>query len=186
MLDSPQPALSPPPTPPKQRKRKPDPFLELANTPVSSPLASPGSPASQGEGDESALKKLVLTPLLFASFVISLFLVDRRNRAYRLAEHPPSRASSWRTYFSPRQWLDPQPYQNPANSTWEAHGSDGDDEPDRGKQWVVGKKHRNVARLEFSEAFEMRGKIMVALGVGWTLGILALLWSAKRLVQVVW
>ncbi|KAL1635684.1 hypothetical protein SLS58_010122 [Diplodia intermedia] len=216
------PASSPPPTPPKQRKRKPDPFRELASTPLPSPLASPGSPesfASQGKDDESALRKaqsqapsadlrhhqLVLTPFLFASFIISLFLVDRRSRAYRLAEHPAPRGSSWLTYFSPWQWLDPQPYpyQNPTNSTWQdanagkAQGSDGgisgvngQADLDRGKradkQWFIGKKHRKVARLEFMEAFEMRGRIMLALGVAWTLGILALLWSARRLVQVLW
>ncbi|KAL0254685.1 hypothetical protein SLS55_009207 [Diplodia seriata] len=156
------PASSPPPTPPKQRKRKPDPFRELASTPLPSPLASPGSPesfASQSKDDESALRK----------------------------------------------WLDPQPYpyQNPTNSTWQdanagkAQGSDGgipgfngQADLDRGKRadkrWFIGKKHRKVARLEFMEAFEMRGRIMLALGVAWTLGILALLWSARRLVQVLW
>ncbi|KAL1631978.1 hypothetical protein SLS56_004183 [Neofusicoccum ribis] len=206
MSDSPQATLSPPTTPPKQRKRKPDPFLDLANSPIASPLASPHSAehdAAPAAGDEPFLKKLVLTPLLFTSFILSLLIVDRRNRAYRLAEHPPSGSSSWWTRFSPWKWLDPQPYQNPGDSTWQdasagqtqgsdgsIPGVDGQAELDRGKQarkqWFVSKKHRKVAKMHFSDAFDMRWKIMVALGIAWTLGILALLWSAKKLARVVW
>lgn len=50
----------------------------------------------------------------------------------------------------------------------------------------MSKKHRKVAKMHFSDAFDMRWKIMVALGIAWTLGILALLWSAKKLARVVW
>ncbi|OJD31072.1 fe-containing alcohol protein [Diplodia corticola] len=210
MSDSSQPVSSPPLTPPKQRKRKPDPFRELASTPLPSPLGSPGSPgsfASQDDGDEPALKKLVLTPLLFASFIISLFLVDRRNRAYRLAEHPPSRSPPWWSYFSPWQWLDPEPYRHMPNSTWQdasasgasgadggVPGIDGRAELDGGRQadrpWFVSKMHRKVVRLEFREAFEMRRRVLVALGVVWTLGVLALVgrWvvATRGFVPVPW
>ncbi|KAH7062477.1 hypothetical protein B0J12DRAFT_238705 [Macrophomina phaseolina] len=211
MSNAPQPSLSPLATPPKQRTRKPDPFLDLANSPIPSPLASPASAdrdASQDEPQEPFLSKLVLTPLLFASFIFSLLIVDRRNRAYRLAEHPPSRSSSWWTRFSPWQWLDPQPYQDPADSTWQdasagkTRGSDGsvpgiDRQADLGKRkhtkdkqgqkrWFVGKKHRKIARLEFGEALEMRWKVMIALAVLSALVLLAMLWFAKKLVQGVW
>lgn len=144
-----------------------------------------------------------MTPVLFTSFIFSLFLVNRRTRAYRVAEHPQSGSSSWWTRFSPWKWIDPEPYQDPSDSTWldanaskpqgsngSVPGVDGQAELDKGKRkrnrWAVGKKHRKVAKLELSEAFDMRWKIMVVLGIAWTLGFLAVVWSAKKLVAVVW
>ncbi|KAK7546917.1 hypothetical protein BKA81DRAFT_132787 [Phyllosticta paracitricarpa] len=195
--------LNTPPTIPSKRKNKktPDPFLDLASAPVPSPLPSPDETRDDSDHSESTLKKVILTPVLFTSFLISLFFVQRRDRAYRVAEHPPL-VSSWWSKFSPWQWLDPEPYQDPTNSTWQkAHGGasgggdgsipgvDGQIEMTRhnGKaQWFTRKKHRKMAKLHFTDAFDMQGKTIVAIILTWSLALWGLYWSAKKLATMVW
>src|ERR1700712_5208671 len=85
-------------------KKPSDPFLKL---PSQSPIHSTTTAGKEREGgaeNESLITKvhrghggiklptrltcsqIILTPVLAATFIISLFLVDRRNRSYRAAE----------------------------------------------------------------------------------------------------
>lgn len=216
---------SPPPSPPATRRRHKkqlsDPFLDLgdAKTPIPTP-SPPSSPTNEpAEPKEPLLtrvriyallaplgpktyahahKQIILTPLLFTSFLLSLFLVNRSDRARRHTSS--SRSSTLLSYFSPYAWIDPEPYQDPTNSTWERRGStthvaphdaisprDADSdaaqqkkEKQKQRSWHLNKKIRKVARLEISDAFEMRGRVMLGMGVvmvGLVLGVwLSLRW----------
>lgn len=130
--------------------------------------------------------KIILTPVLFTSFLLSLFLVNAQNRARRTAAHTPP--SSYLTYLFPSSWLDPEPYQDHNNSTWGRRGATGHVEPNdaiapkdaqldrtrdakeakegkkkRKESWHLNKKIRKIARLEVSDAFESQGKIIVVM-----------------------
>lgn len=139
----------------------------------------------------STFTKVILTPVLFTSFIISLFFVQRRDRAYRVAEHPPA-ASSWWSRFSPWQWLDPEPYQDPSDSTWQKECADGsipgvDGMTRRTKaRWFTRKKHRKMAKLHFTDAFDLQGKTIVAILLTWSVAFWGLYWSAKKLASMVW
>lgn len=154
------PAPSPPscPKPRQRRKKSTDPFLNLSSTPAHSHIP-PASPHSQApEQQESPLTRILVSPLLMTSFVLSLFLVNRRDRQRRAAAHPsPSSASaSLASYFSPRAWLDPEPYQDPASTAWRRRADARADE----KGWFLTKKHRAMTRLEVGDALEMRGSVI--------------------------
>ena len=115
------------------------------------------------------------------SFLLSLFLVNRRDRQRRAAAHPsPSSASaSLASYLSPRAWLDPEPYQDPASTAWRRAGARADE-----KSWFLTKKHRAMTRLEVGDALEMRGSVikgMVAAAVLLVVGaVIAIRWAVER------
>ncbi|KAF2854655.1 hypothetical protein T440DRAFT_464794 [Plenodomus tracheiphilus IPT5] len=195
--------LSPPPSPqsPRRRhkKKKADAFEELALTPVPSRPSSPENPP--GEEEESIITKIILTPILFISFIISLFLVNHRNRARRSKAH--TTYSSILSYLAPSSWLDPEPYQDPTDSTWGRQGAPGhvephdalgpskdastEDQPSPTKKkkktaWHLNNKIRKVAKLEISDAFEMRGRVIAMMLFMIVLGSVAMWMSTRWLV----
>ncbi|KAF1929665.1 uncharacterized protein M421DRAFT_419443 [Didymella exigua CBS 183.55] len=193
---------SPPPSPPAARRRHKkhhdDEFAKLAATPLPSPSLSAGFDDEQKP--EPLLKRIILTPVLFTSFLLSLFLVNAQNRARRTAAHAPP--SSYLIYFFPSSWLNLEPYQDHNDSTWGRRGATGHVEPNdaiapkdgqldgtgearaaregRKKKskvsWHLNKKIRKIARLEVSDAFENQGRmivVMVALMVFTVIGFWA-------------
>ncbi|CAO2648923.1 Nn.00g098720.m01.CDS01 [Neocucurbitaria sp. VM-36] len=184
---------SPPPSPPstrRRRKKKSDPFEELPITPIPSP---PSSPPNELAEEEPLLTKIILTPLYFISFIFSLFIVNYRDRARRTKSHS---SHSFLSYLYPSTWLDPEPYQDPDDSTWGRSSSAGHVEPndaigprkDKGSAggkkkkktpWHLNKKIRKIARLEISDALEMRGTILAGICAALGLGLIAL-WMGMR------
>jgi hypothetical protein len=127
-----------------------------------------------------------MTPLVFTSFILSLLLVDRRYRTWRLSEHPPPNSTFW-SRISLRSWLDPEPYQDPTDTTWQNSSDDNKGHvphPNRAK-WFMQKKHRKVTRLEVSEAFDMSGRVMVFVGSLLVMGVLGLGWAANQALRAV-
>ena len=182
-----------PSTPPSSiqrrfRKHK-DSFSILAEAPVGSSSQDPSENDHMQKKDQqdSLLANIITTPLLFVSFLFSLFLVDRHNRSYRVSEHTHNTSSSsfW-SRISLRSWLDPEPYQDPADTTWQRQLSDEYEgtnaavlRPDR-RRWVTRKKHRRIAKMEFSEAFEMRGTVMLCFIAVAVLGLAGFGWLSMR------
>jgi len=168
--------LMPPVSKPKLRKNKLDPFhLPDAATfsAQNSPLASPKPPEKQ----DNILRRFFITPLLSVSFILALYIVDRRQRHYRAREHPSQTDGASAGWFS-----GPQPYQFAGDGTWrkgptlkmtlpaQDGTSDGIDARDtrilsKGEQWIVRKKHRKVARVQMEDAFELRDKLVWVVGV---------------------
>lgn len=189
---------SPPPSPPSARRRhkkKHDPFEELAKTPLPS---RPATPEDESAEEDSLITRIILTPVLFISFLISLCVVNYRNRVRRANAHSHSRTPSVLDILTPSSWLDPEPYQDPDDSTWDRKGVNGHVEPHdsigprertEGKlqtgarkkrgSWHLHKKIRKVTKLEVSDAFEMRGTIIVIMAI--LMGFSALgMWFGMR------
>ena len=130
---------------------------------------------------EPLLTQLVLTPMLMVSFLLSLFYVDHQQRTWRVAQSSQGHNSSRWNLFSLRTWLDPEPYRDPTNSTWGrtrdfVHPAD-----QNSSVWSIRKKHRKTMNLEFSKAFEMRGRVTGILTVFCLLGFLCAFWTLKKL-----
>jgi hypothetical protein len=120
--------------------------------------------------------------------------VNFRNRANRTRAHS---GTSFLTYLYPSHWLDPEPYQDPDDSRWDRRGLVGHVEPNdaispkqggqdesktrkkKKRSWHLNKKIRKVAKLEVSDAFEMRGRVIVGMVVLMAFGSLAL-WIGVR------
>ncbi|KAF1949361.1 hypothetical protein CC80DRAFT_510591 [Byssothecium circinans] len=196
---------SPPPSPPttRQRPARPrrkkhyhDPFLDLGQINSSSlqttpPNSPPRSPPTQppDEAEDSLLVRIIVTPILFTSFLLSLFLINRSDRLHRAStststSSSPSTTSSKSllSLLSPSSWLGPEPYQDPAHSTWKRRDSHshvspndaispgkeregGSSEAKKREPWYLHKKIRKIAKMEISEALEMRGWVILGMGV---------------------
>ena len=96
------------------------------------------------------------------SFVFSLVLVDRQQRQWRLSQHTPTTAAGWS-----RPWLVPEPYQSPdgppaQSGTANAYSG-----------WYNRKKKRAIAKMEISDAFEMRKRVVFAMFVWSSLALWA-------------
>ncbi|KAH7391785.1 hypothetical protein BKA66DRAFT_412844 [Pyrenochaeta sp. MPI-SDFR-AT-0127] len=185
---------SPPPSPTSTRRRhkkKLDPFEKLALTPIPSP---PESPTNGPIDDESLLTKIILTPVLFTSFILSLFFVNYRNRARRTNAHS---SHSFLAHFYPSTWLDPEPYQDSSNPSRDGSGSGGRLEPHdaigprkgeyspggkkKSKSWYLNKKIRKVAKMEIGDAFQLRSRIMAGMVIVLVLSSAALCMGLKWL-----
>ncbi|KAH6845198.1 hypothetical protein B0I37DRAFT_178725 [Chaetomium sp. MPI-CAGE-AT-0009] len=154
-------------------------------------MSAPPVPVSANRGDAprprepSTLYKLIMTPLLFTTFLISLALVDLRHSALRAHYHADNNnnnadGTSGASRLPP--WLHRiiyryRPYRygvgdaagrpaSPGDSGDSGKGGDGDGEG------YYHSKQRELMRMEAEEAFEMRGVVVVVLGlvsvaVGW-------------------
>lgn len=110
------------------------------------------------------------------SFLLSLFYVDYQQRSWRLSQHPAASPESLWTRLTHPSWLDPQPYQDPINSTWncDSRGAAPQMVPEPAHQgWYSRKKHRAMAKLEISDALEMRKTVVFALAAWGILGLFA-------------
>lgn len=106
--------------------------------------------------------QLIVTPLTMISFIFSLVLIDRQQRQWRLSQHSSEATAGWS-----RAWLDPEPYQAPAvpeqANEKAAPAKGGNDTTYSG--WYTRKKKRAIARMEISDALEMRKRVAFALFV---------------------
>lgn len=115
---------------------------------------------------------------------------DRANRARA------NSSSSLLAYLYPSTWLDLEPYQNPDDSSWGRGSSAGHVEPNdaispkdggqnetlaqkKKRSWHLHKKIRKVAKLEVSDAFEMRGRFIAGMLAMTAIGSIVLFMSAK-------
>ena len=138
--------------------------------------------ASAEEDNASLLTRLVLSPMLMISFLLSLFYVDHQNRLWRQSQHGSSQTSIW-------SWLRPEPYQQPQGSNWkraDAGGyADSVQDPNTSRCHTR-KKHRKMVKLEFSEAWAMRKRVMVLIAMSAIMAVAGLVWAAKRLLRWMW
>lgn len=108
---------------------------------------------------QSTLYKLIMTPLIFISFVVSLTLIDFRHSARRShyhAEPGDSRMPKWLHRLLYRY----QRYQYvPVDSQGQPVGEKTDG------HWYYHSKQRKLMKMEVDEAFEVRGTVLVVLGL---------------------
>jgi hypothetical protein len=125
-----------------------------------------------------------MTPLIVVSFILSLVVVEHRNRARRVSANS-SNNESWGA--SLRNWLDPEPYQDPSDSTWGQsassdsgkQGTDGAVPHSTKHRWFTRKKHRKMARLQLTDALELRGAVLICVLGFFVTGVLAVGWAVK-------
>lgn len=106
-----------------------------------------------------------MTPIIFASFLISLLIVDLRYAAMRSHFHPEdysTRLPRWLHRILYRY----QPYQ------YVRVGKDGKPTTQHAYQGFYHSKQRKLMKMEVDDAFQIRGTVLFVLGilamvVGW-------------------
>lgn len=183
----------------KQHRKVSDPFLHLDEKPESSPLSKEDFNAKYNSNSlltdvgclrflpqlrlTNHLVQLILTPLNMITFVLSLSVIDFRQRQWRLSQHASDHETFWfqLTYWS--SLLHPEPYQDSRDSTWKHNDKTALQSPPNTafQGWYTQKKHRAVTKMEISDAFEMRGRVFVALLAWAAVGVFGLTFVVKRL-----
>ncbi|KAF2168926.1 hypothetical protein M409DRAFT_52910 [Zasmidium cellare ATCC 36951] len=152
---------------PHSRNKKSDPFWNLSEDALKMPVQpSPSTNEVSGTSQsESLIADLILTPINVISFILSLLVVERQQRQWRLSQHAPRHeASTWAQFG----FHNPEPYQESTETTWHPRLS-----------W----KRRGIAKQQMRDVFDMRGRVILAL-VAWTLlGIVAVAYAFRRMYQ---
>ncbi|TVY14917.1 hypothetical protein LARI1_G008502 [Lachnellula arida] len=142
-----------------------------------SPSKGIRAPPSAEAPKESAISRLLIAPLTFVSFLLTLALIDSRNHALRTHTHNPPSAPFARIKALLHSLIfkrvpEPSPYSyvtSPDAKSESGSGSgvrhvEGKEEP-----WHWHTKQRKMMKAEMDDAFRMRGSVMVVLvlvGVG--------------------
>ncbi|KAK0754015.1 hypothetical protein B0T18DRAFT_312952 [Schizothecium vesticola] len=145
---------------------------------------APLAPVSGNAGDagparQSTLYKLIITPLIFVSFLISLTIIDLRHSARRAhfhSDHQPERPGTsrfplWlhRIIYHRRQDAPPSTDEHtPPVTPWDGAGD---------RDGYYHSKQRELMKMMADEAFEIRSAVLMALVVG-GLGVLVGVWKA--------
>lgn len=117
------------------------------------------------------------------TFIVSLFLVDRQNRQWRLSQHASGPEPIWKT---PWPNFHAEPYQDADSSAWGHKNSDNSSKRPELRErasfqgWFARKNKSAIAKLEIGDAFEMRSRVALALIAYTVLGILALVYAVRR------
>ncbi|GAB1741510.1 hypothetical protein NU219Hw_g6739t1 [Hortaea werneckii] len=168
-----------------RNKKGSDPFLQVSDdaTKLSEPSTKHTISGENGGGQPpSLLADLVLTPINMITFILSLSYIDYGQRQWRLSQRPPSAHETFWLRLTSWSWLDPEPYQDPGNTAWTHDGSSAaqnrSDNSFHG--WYTRKKHRAMAKMELSDAFEMRGRVLLAIIAWMLLVVFGVAYSMKR------
>ncbi|KAJ4381969.1 hypothetical protein N0V85_008612 [Neurospora sp. IMI 360204] len=139
-------------------------------------MSNPPVPVSGNRGDakrdisrQSTLYKVVMTPIIFVSFILSLAIVDLKysmHRSHYHAERRPSRLPPWLHRIAYKY----RPYQYTA--------VDENGKPVEDKDGYYHSKQRKLMAMEADDAFQMRRTVVAGLvlagmvatwGAWWTL-----------------
>ncbi|TVY42554.1 hypothetical protein LSUB1_G001208 [Lachnellula subtilissima] len=147
----------------------------MSSRPQSPPngMRAPPSPEAP---KESAISRLLIAPLTFISFLLSLALIDSRNHALRTHTHnnaPPPPFARIKALFHSlifKRVADPSPYSYVRSPDLKSESRDGNGNVE-GKEepWHWHTKQRKMMKAEMDDAFRMRKSVMVFLmlvGVG--------------------
>ncbi|KAJ3499333.1 hypothetical protein NLG97_g423 [Lecanicillium saksenae] len=145
----------------------------MATPPPSPPRSSTLRADLPDDEDEPAtLYKIIMTPINFVSFIVSLLLVDIHYTRLRMHTHAESRGRlpNWLHDILYRK----QPYEDMRKSS--DVGSDVVREP-----WYYHSKQKKLMKMEAEEAFLLRGRVLVALAVVAAAGSTAALYFLRFL-----
>jgi len=166
-----------------RHKRASDPFLELEGDVVKLPdQPSPNDEKDAHAKGHSLLADLVLTPINMITLILSLFVVDHQQRQWRQSQHTSGSEPLW-SRLAHGSWLNPEPYQVSRDTTWQSdRPSTSTHVPDSTfRGWYTRKKHRAMARMELTDALDMRGRVMIALAAWSVLGLCVIAYTMRRL-----
>ncbi|PMD19629.1 hypothetical protein NA56DRAFT_646954 [Hyaloscypha hepaticicola] len=167
-------------------------------------MTSPARPASSGfrsplppeAPQESALSRLLIAPLTFISFLLSLALIDSRNHSLRTHSHSPSRPPPSSYLGHIKSFLHSLIYKPAASSPYAYIKSPNKEKDGKGNGGKVGKgkeeepwhwhtKQRHMMKAEMEDAFRLRKWVVLVLLAAGVVAVFGLV-AVVRWVQYVW
>ncbi|KAF7559598.1 hypothetical protein G7046_g4568 [Stylonectria norvegica] len=148
----------------------------MASRSSSSSSTTSTASAAKGHGTTGtqqtapSLYSLIMTPLNFTIFLVSLLLVDARYTLLRAHGHPSStsRLPVWLQQLLYR----PTPYQTVGQ---------GETRQDEHGRWHYHSKQKKLMRMEADEAFQLRNTVMLLMGAAGAVLVAAVYVAGRRL-----
>lgn len=108
--------------------------------------------------------------------------MDRQHRQYRVAESSPTSPPGGLS-----DWWDPEPYrwlEGPVQQRTGAVASNDREPRPRGAvgagRWYVHKMHRKIMRMEITQAFQIRGWVMLGLVAAFAMAVAGFCWVVRE------
>ncbi|OLN82026.1 hypothetical protein CCHL11_08693 [Colletotrichum chlorophyti] len=130
-----------------------------------------------GTVHQSPIYKCILTPIIFVSFLLSLAWVDLKYTITRSRNHGGDHGSGWMP-----AWLHNIAYKRSPYHYLQLKESKTPSPHDEQGEWFYHSKQKKLMRMEVDDAFEMRGHVLVVLG----LFSLAMVWCAWLVSSWAW
>lgn len=138
------------------------PLLHRTFSFASAPAASPSESPTNSGPSESLISRVLLAPLLFVSFLVSLAIVDDRTSSSIIKSSENEGTSS---------------------KTKRTSGGNGKPSVEKGREGYYHSHQRKLMKREIGDAFAIRGNVLLALCLLTALGLTALGWGCKYLLE---
>ncbi|RDL40067.1 Uncharacterized protein BP5553_00046 [Venustampulla echinocandica] len=142
------------------------------------------SPRATEAPKESVITRLLISPLIFISFLFSLALIDSRNYSFRQHSHPNSQDAPTTIFGRIKAFLHPiffkrisSPYvyvKSPEAKSSGAGNGTREEEP-----WHWHTHQRKMMKAEMDDAFRLRRSVMLVL-IGLLIGTILVLATVIR------
>ncbi|KAI1312528.1 hypothetical protein F5Y03DRAFT_240004 [Xylaria venustula] len=149
------------------------------NATATSTTGRPLQARADGARGQSKIYQAIATPINFIAFIVSLYLIDNRNRAQR--QRQPENDNSGRTWLhkllyrqraSPYDWVDSYRVGAKGDDVVPAAPIQATSNP-----WFYHTKQKKLLKVEAADAFALRSSVLFAMGV-LTVSAAWLLWRA--------
>ncbi|EPE28151.1 hypothetical protein GLAREA_04942 [Glarea lozoyensis ATCC 20868] len=155
----------------------------MASRPTS-PRSALKNPLPPESPKESAVSRLLIAPLTFITFLVSLALVDSHNTALR-SSSPPSTLCRIRNFLHGLVFKEKEnPYERVRSPDAKGKRKGENEGKEEGEKWYWHSKQRHMMKAEMDDAFRLRNSVAVgllalgmgclggiAVGVGWLWGL---------------
>ncbi|KAG0650904.1 hypothetical protein D0Z07_2773 [Hyphodiscus hymeniophilus] len=138
----------------------------MSSVPRSASTNLRAPPAMEGP-KESAVSRLLITPLTFISFLLSLAFIDSRNHSIRTHSHPRAQPSTILGHIKAflhscvYECTDSSPYAYISETSTSTTGMKKPAGRKEDEKWYWHTKQRKMMKAEFSDAFRMRRSVLV-------------------------
>lgn len=124
------------------------------------------------------MRQFIVAPITMVSFLLSLCIVNRQERAWRVAQHDGGGLSRLTRLT---RWFNSEPYRDSAHvDTPSAGTSDAANLQVNPDVWYTRKKHREMTSLRLREAFGLQHKIAILLISCIAVAVLGIFWALRN------
>ncbi|PMD62185.1 uncharacterized protein K444DRAFT_610295 [Hyaloscypha bicolor E] len=139
------------------------------SSPARSPALAFSSPIPPEAPKEGAVSRLLIAPLTFISFLLSLALIDSRNHSLRTHSHSHSRLPPSTVFGHVKEFLHSLVYQSMPSSPYSyikspnSQSSLSKEGKEKEEPWHWHTKQRHMMKAEMDDAFRVRKWVVVFL-----------------------
>ncbi|KAL0939355.1 uncharacterized protein CTRU02_205965 [Colletotrichum truncatum] len=132
----------------------------MSSSATSAKITTSRGGSEAGTIQQSTIYKGVMTPIIFVSFLLSLAWVDIKYTLKRSRNHGHDHGGGWMP-----AWLHSIVYRRSPYYYEQAQKHSSPSPSDEQGEWYYHSKQKKLMHMEVDDAFEVRGRVLVVLGI---------------------